>query len=218
MQVLSGRLPAQQATIAVGRRVYELDGPLSDVVRPGQWRAQGTVDNYSLFGRTAPPHPVYVVGRAGRPPPQVGVVSDSANAETVSVRTASPAILVRDVAWDDGWHASVTVNREVTTTLRVAPRGLMEQVRIPAGADLVTFTYRPPHWLVASALSVGASLFLFVLAVVVVVRRFRRVPRFRRVRRSRGSEERTAALARPAQPAVPPERDPYVVSSRGGPE
>jgi hypothetical protein len=220
VQVLSGRLPAQQATIAVGPRVYELDGPLSDVVRPGPWRAQGSVDNYSLFGRTGPPHPVYVVGRAGRPPPQVGVVSDSANAETVSVRTASPAVLVRDVAWDDGWHASVTVNRGLTTTLRVAPRGLMEQVRLPAGADLVTFTYRPPHWLVASALSVGASLFLFVLAVVMVVRRFRRVRQFRRrrqFRRSRRSEKRTAALARTAPPAVPPAGDPYVVSSRGGP-
>jgi len=214
VQVLSGRLPAQQATIAVGPRVYELDGPLSDVVRPGPWRPLGSVDNYSLFGRTGSPHPVYALGSAGRPLPHVGVVSDSPNAETVSVRIASPTVLVRDVAWDDGWHASVTVDGGPATTLRVAPRGLVEQVRLPAGADLVTFTYRPPHWLVASALSVGASLFLFVLAVVMVVRRFRRVRQFRRRRRS---EKRAAELARSAPPAVPPARDPYVVSSRGGP-
>ncbi|MGA2306546.1 MAG: hypothetical protein ABSH29_20525 [Acidimicrobiales bacterium] len=224
VQVLSGLLPAQQATIAVGRRVYELDGPLSDVVRPGPWRPQGSVDDYSLFGRTGSPHPVYVVARAGRPPPHVTVVSDSADAEIVSVRTASPTVLVRDVAWDDGWHASVTVNRGLATTVRVAPRGLMEQVRIPAGADLVTFTYRPPHWLVASALSVGASLVLFVLALVKVFGQRRGGRRGRRERHGRHggrpgrrSEERTAALARTGPPAAPPARDPYVVSSRGGP-
>jgi hypothetical protein len=230
VQVLNGRLPPQQATIAVGPRVYEIDGPLSDVVRPGLWRPQGSVDNYSLFGRTTPPRPVYVVSPAGRPPPQVGVVSDSASAETVRVRTASPAVLVRDVAWDDGWHASVTVDRGRTTTLRIAPRGLVEQVRLPAGADLVTFTYQPPHWLVATVLSVGATLFLFVLAVVMVFRRSR-LGRRRRSRsrsslgrrsrsrrsRSRRGEDRGPPPARPAPPALEPARDPYVVSSRGGP-
>jgi hypothetical protein len=185
VQVLSGRLPAQQATIEVGPRVYELDGPLSDVVRPGPWRSLGSVDNYALFGRTVPPHPVYVVGRAGRPAPQVAVASESANAETLRVRTASSAVLVRDVAWDEGWHASVTVGRGRTTALRVSPRGLMEQVRLPAGDDLVTFTYQPPHWPEATALSVGASLLLFALAVVMVSRRSVR----RSVRRSRSGRQ-----------------------------
>ena len=221
VQVLSGRLPAQQATIEVGPRVYELDGPLSDVVRPGPWRSLGSVDNYALFGRTGPPRPVYVVSHAGRASPQVDVVSESANAETVRVRTASSAVLVRDVAWDDGWHASVTVNRGRTTALRVAPRGLMEQVRLPAGADLVTFTYQPPHWPAATALSVGASLLLFVLAVVMVFRRSRSRSRSRRRRhrsgRSPRSEKRPPAPSAAASPALAPARDPYVVSSRGGP-
>jgi len=234
VQVLSGRLPAQQAAITVGRRAYELDGPLSNVVRPGPWRPLGSVDNYSLFGRTGSLHPVYaagpagstgVAGPAGRPPPQVGVVSDSANAETIRVRTASSTVLVRNVAWDDGWHASVTVNGGPATTLRVARRGLVEQVRVPAGADLVTFTYRPPHWLVASALSAGASLVLLVLAVVTVLRRGRRGSKsrgHRGVRRRRRSEERAAPLEATAPPAragsrASAARDPYEVSSRGGP-
>jgi hypothetical protein len=234
VQVLSGRLPAQQATIDVGPRVYEVDGPLSDVVRPGPWRSLGSVDNFALFGRTAPPHPVYVVGRPGRPSPQVAVVSESANAETVRVRTASSAVLVRDVAWDAGWHASVTVNSGRTTALRVAPRGLVEQVRLPVGADLVTFTYQPPHWPVATALSVGATLLLLVLAVVTVLRRVLRRRRTRNRHRTRrrpslraGRSPRSgkpppppAGTTPPAlapAPVPPPERDPYVVSSRGGP-
>ena len=212
VQVLSGRLPAQQATIDVGPRVYEVDGPLSDVVRPGPWRSLGSVDNFALFGRTAPPHPVYVVGRAGRPPPQVAVVSESANAETVRVRTASSAVLVRDVAWDAGWHASVTVDRGRTTALRVAPRGLVEQVRLPVGADLVTFTYQPPHWPVATALSVGATLLLLVLAVVTVLRR---VLRRRRSRNRTGPvAARASGLAEARRSEKPPRRPPAPLRPR----
>jgi hypothetical protein len=230
VQVLSGRLPAQQATIEVGPRDYELDGPLSAVVRPGPWRSLGSVDNFSLFGRAAPPRSVYVVARAGRPAAQVAVVSQSANAETVRVQTASSAVLVRDVAWDDGWHASVTVNGGRTTALHVSPRGLVEQVRLPAGADLVTFTYQPPYWPVASALSAGVSLLLVMLAVVMVFRRSRRQSRSRRRSHRSGRADRSprsekptggppTGTAPPALPPVPePARDPYVVvSSRGGP-
>ena len=153
MQVISGSLPPHQATIRVGTRTYELDGSLSDAVRPGPWRPAGSSGGYSLFVRAAPPHPVYAVGRAGSPTPRISVVSDTANAETVRVRAASPAVVVRDVAWDAGWHASVAVNGGPAEPLAVAPHGLTEQVRLPAGTDLVTFSYRPPHWLVASSLS-----------------------------------------------------------------
>jgi hypothetical protein len=217
VQVISGRLPAHQATIAVGQRTYELDGSLSDVVRPGAWRPTGSVDDYSLFVRTSAPHLVYAAHRAGRPSPQVSVVSDEADAETVSVRSSSPTVVVRDVAWDTGWHASVTVDGGPAEPLRLARRGLVEQVRVPAGTDLVTFTYRPPHWLVAIVLSVGASLLLLVLAMVTMLRRRSGGRRGRRERLSRRSGEGPVTAARSARPSAPPARDPYVVSSRGGP-
>jgi hypothetical protein len=227
VQVISGRLPPHQATITVGSRTYELDGSLSDVVRPGPWRPIGSIDEYSLFVRTSAPRPVYAVLRGGRPAPHVAVLSDTANAETVRVRTASPTVVVRDVAWDAGWHASVTVDGGPAEPLRVTPRGLMEQVRLPGGTDLVTFTYRPPHWLVASVLSIGASLLLLVLLVgVAVVGLFRpgRRGRHRRGSRSQrrsedriGSEDPAEPAARSAPAAVPQAPDPYVVSSRGGP-
>jgi hypothetical protein len=214
VEVVSGTLPAYQATIRVGSRAYELDGPLSNVVRPGRWRQQAAVDNYSLFVRTEAPHALYAVGRAGRPPPHVSVVSDGANAETIRVRTPFPAVVVRDVAWDVGWHASVTVNGGPPRTVRVAPRGLVEQVRLPAGLDVVTFTYRPPHWLVASTLSEGSSLILLVLAAVALWQ-FRR-GRGRGRARGRARNGPSAPPAR-AVPFTPPARDPYVVSSRDGP-
>jgi hypothetical protein len=238
VQVISGRLPPHQATITVGSRTYELDGSLSDVIRPGPWRPSGSADDFSLFARTAPPHPLYAVPHAGRRSPNVSVVSAAANSETVSVRAAVPTVVVRDVAWDAGWRASVSVNGRPAVPLRVAPHGLTQQVRLPAGADLVTFTYRPPHWLVASSLTAGSVLFLLILAVVTLIRRGRRGSRDRsQGDHGRGprNEEGPTPLVRAAPPAasvpaasppaasVPapspaaPARDPFVVNSRGGP-
>ena len=170
------------------------------MVRPGRWRPSASLDHYSLFARTAAPHPLYAVPHAGGPSPHISVVSDAANAETFRVRTASPAVVVRDVAWDAGWRASVSVNGGPPEPLRVAPHGLTEQVLLPAGADVVTFTYRPPHWEVASILTGGATLLLIVLGVVVLCRRRRRVRR-RGGRRSDESLDPPAPTAAPEEPA-----------------
>jgi hypothetical protein len=224
VQVISGRLPPHQATITVGTRTYELDGSLSDVVRPGPWRTSGSTGGYSLFQRTTAPHPLYAIGRAGSPSPHVSVVSAAANSETARVRAAASTVVVRDVAWDAGWHASVTVNGGPAELVRISPHGLTQEVRLPAGTDLITFTYRPPHWLVASTLSEGSFLFLVVLAAVVLYRRGRR-----RQDQDGGdprNEDGHTPLVRPgpptASPPAPvaptaPARDPYVVSSMGGP-
>ena len=98
----------------------------------------------------------------------------------------------------------------------------MQQVRLPAGADVVTFSYRPPHWLVASVLSEGSSLLLVVLGGLAVVTSLRRR---RRGRRPAGAASAGAAGA--TEPSVPlagtdagprrteaPVRDPYVVSRK----
>jgi hypothetical protein len=58
--------------------------------------------------------------------------------------------------------------------------GLVQQVRLPAGNDVVTFRYRPVRFVVAGVLSLGATLLLVVLLVVSVVRLWRR-------RRGRGA-------------------------------
>jgi hypothetical protein len=224
VQVVSGRLPAHQATIAVGERSYELDGSLSDAVRPGPWRAQSSVDEHSLFVRSEAPHPIYAVGTTSRPAPHVSILSDGANAETVSVRTASSVVVVRDVAWDAGWQAEVSVDGGPATTVPVTPHGLVEQARLPAGADLVTFSYRPPHWLVASTLSEGSALFLLVLAGVMLFRwrRRRRRRRSRAAARRSGSPDQSQQLQETSESSVvtaapltaPARRDPYVVSGQ----
>ena len=43
---------------------------------------------------------------------------------------------------------------------------LVQEVRVPAGDDVVSFRYRPPHLLLASLLSLGATVLLVVLLLV----------------------------------------------------
>jgi hypothetical protein len=170
LRVESGRLPAHQADITVGAGLYELDGALSDAVRPGPWRQAGSADHFTLYVRTRPPTPLHVVA-PGHPAPSIDVLSNRANGEIIRVRSSRPVVLVRDVAWDGGWHASVTTGGGPSLPLSVDRRGLVQQVRLPAGTDVVTFRYRPPHWLVASAITEGSTLLLAILLVDTVLRR-----------------------------------------------
>ena len=177
VQVISGRLPPHQADVVIDERNYELDGSLSSAIRPGVWRQLGAIDDYSLFVRTRPPTPIYAIASGGQPTPKIMVLSTNANSESIRLRTTKPVVVVRDVAWDGGWHASVSSDDGPSRAVAVGERGLVQQVELPAGTDVVTFDYQPRHWLVASALSVASSLFLVILLVAAARRhRIRRRP------------------------------------------
>jgi hypothetical protein len=173
VDVLSGRLPAQQAAITVGARRYELDGALSSAVRPGQWRQQDSADGYTLLVRHTAPHGVYAIGSDGATAPSVSVRSISANATSIEIRSTRREVVVRDVAFDVGWHATVSVDGGPPRQVRVAPHGLVQQVTLPEGTDAVTFTYQPPHWVLASTLSELSGLVLLALLAAYLVRRRR---------------------------------------------
>jgi hypothetical protein len=174
VQVVSGRLPPHQAVVWVARRPYELDGSLSLAIQPGLWRQQGSVEDLTLFVRTRPPMTLHALGATPGPAPTFEILADSANTETVRVRTAGPITVVRQVAWDSGWHASVSADGGPAVSVPVGRHGLVQQVRVPAGTDVVRFGYSPHHWLVASLLSEGSSLFLAVLLVGTLIRWRRR--------------------------------------------
>jgi hypothetical protein len=102
------------------------------------------------------------------------VLSNGDNDESIRVRTAKPIVVVRDVAWDGGWHASVSVNGGTPRPVSVGRHGLVQQIRLPGGTDVVTFTYQPRHWPVASVLSEGSTVLLVLLGVDALRRRSRR--------------------------------------------
>jgi hypothetical protein len=202
LQVISGQLPPFQAAVRVGSASYELDGSLSSAVRPGPWRQQGTVDGYTLYVRTAPPTPVYVQAHGMRTTRPVQVLAQSDNAESIRVRTRAPAVVVRDVAWDGGWRASVSSNGGPTHTAPVEHHGAVQQVKLPAGTDVVTFSYQPRYWAVASAVSEGATLLLVLLLADIVLRRLGRSRRRSRNARRASRGGRGEPMAGPATVAV----------------
>jgi hypothetical protein len=182
VEVLAGTLPAQQATITVGPRNYELDGTLAGAVRPGRWRQQATIDGYTLFVRQGSLPAVYAVGAggteagAGAGVVRISETSSGANTASFVVRSDHRVVLVRGVAWDAGWHATLSVDGGPGRSVRVVQRGLVQQVSLPAGTDAVTFAYRPPHWALASTLSALATLLLLALLAAHLMPRRRRLP------------------------------------------
>jgi hypothetical protein len=183
VQVVSGQVPDHQAVVTVAQRPYELDGALSGAVRPGVWHQQGILDGNVLFVRNRPPTPIYALTSGGSAAPPVTVLATSPNTEKIRVDAASALTVVRQVAWDDDWTASVSVHGGPARAAPMSAYGLVQQVRLPAGDDVVTFRYRPAHFVVAGVLSLGATLLLVVLFIVSVVR-------LRRRGRARGAPER----------------------------
>jgi hypothetical protein len=165
-QVVSGAVPAHQATITVDGRTFEVDGSLSSAIQPDSWRQVGVADGLTLFVRRRAPMPIFALTDNKASPLHVTVLSSTTKYETIKVHVASPSTIVRDVAWDPGWRATVSVNGGPARRVAVVDQGLVQQVRIPGGTDVVTFRYLPPHIEVASALTVGGVVFLVVLGLV----------------------------------------------------
>ncbi len=167
-----GSLPAQRAVISVGRHFYELGGSLSSALMPGPWQSAAFSQGFALFTLRKPPRPISATTTTGRTLP-VQVLSSAAKSEEVRVHAPSPSNVVRSVAWDSGWSATVSVNGGRAQNIPVGSFELVQRVHIPPGDDLVTFHYRPPHLLVASILSLGATALLLVVLGVWLVRRRR---------------------------------------------
>ena len=151
-----GALPAQRAVITVGGRAYELAGSLSSAIVPGEWQSAGFSQGYAVFTLGKPPVPLSA-STAGVAALPVEVISSATKSEAIKVDAPAAASVVRSVAWDSGWRATVSVDGGPPQTIRVESFDLVQRVHIPAGDDLVTFVYRPPHLLVATVLSLGAE-------------------------------------------------------------
>ncbi|HXY29015.1 MAG TPA: hypothetical protein VEH82_12125, partial [Acidimicrobiales bacterium] len=163
----SGALPSHRAVITVDGRPYLLGGSLSSAIVPGTWRVAGFSQGYAVFTFPQPPVPVSATTGSGRNLP-VEVLSATTKSEVVRVRAPQAASVLRSVAWDSGWTASVSVGGGRPQSIPVDDVDLVQQVHVPAGDDVVTFHYRPPHLALASVLSVGATVGATVGLVVLL--------------------------------------------------
>lgn len=166
-----GSVPAHQAVIAVEGHSYELDGSLSSTVVPGPWHQAGTSLGYVVYTSAKPPIPISATTADGRPLP-VKVLSSTTKSEQVSLDAPVSSSVIRSVAWDSGWRATISVNGESPRAVTVHSFDLVQRVDVPPGRVVVTFHYRPPHLTAASVLSIGAvAVLLVLLAAWLVVRR-----------------------------------------------
>jgi hypothetical protein len=173
LQVLFGSISAHQATIEVGDQNYELDGSLSQAIRPGTWRWRGSAQPFSFFTLAHPVPGVRTITE-GSSAPHIRVTSTNANGEIVQLSSGTPERLVRDVAWDAGWHALISVNGGPNHQIKIRDYQLVQEVRLPAGHVQVTFQYRPKHILLATLITLGGLAVLLLAAVAALVQRIRR--------------------------------------------
>jgi hypothetical protein len=202
VQVVAGSVPSQRAVITVAGHPYELAGSLSSALVPGPWQLAGLSEGYAVFTLRKPPEPIVASTKSGGRLP-VHVVSSTTKSEQIRVQAPAAATVVRSVAWDSGWSATVSVNGGEARDIPLTDFDLVQQVHVPAGNDVVSFHYRPRHLLLASVLSLGALALLLALLGVWVVRAFRR----------RGTKPRRAA---PSPSPSAPEDSPEAIPERVG--
>jgi hypothetical protein len=162
-----------------GQGTYRIDGSLRDIVTRPHWHFVAMDGDFGVFACPGARGRAWVSGDRSA---TAHVVSDSPwGDETIRVATGHRATLVRSVQFSSGWQATVTALQSGGRTtgadraVAVTRQGLVQGVAVPAGVDLVRFTYRPSRAYEGLALS-GLGVLLTVLLAVgpVFVRRRRR--------------------------------------------
>jgi hypothetical protein len=173
LQVVTGSISSHVAVVDVLGTSYELSGSLSSALVPGPWSQAGFAQGYAVFTFNRPPKPIAAYTTTGTEIP-VTVVSNTTKSEQIRVHAPTASTVLRSVAWDSGWRGSISVNGGPTRTVTVGAYHLVQEIHVPAGDDLVTFHYEPPHFAVASILSIGSTMFLVILGVAWFFTRRRR--------------------------------------------
>jgi hypothetical protein len=117
-QVVTGSLPSQRAAISVAGHPYELAGSLSSALIPGSWQWAGSSQGYAVFTLRKPAEPVVATTGNGRRLP-VQIVSSTTKSEDIRLHAPAAATVIRSVAWDSGWTATVSVNGGKARTIPV---------------------------------------------------------------------------------------------------
>jgi hypothetical protein len=166
LQVLSGTIGSHFGYLEASGRAYLLDGSLANAVTPPAWRLDGTTGPFAVFRSSDKPVALRAIDpKSGKAASlQFTQVSDSFNDSVFRVHNASPITLVRREAWANGWRATIS-GPSASQTVDVARFGLVQAIALAPGTHTVTFSYRPPHFVLAVVLSGGGVLVLLALAL-----------------------------------------------------
>jgi hypothetical protein len=164
------------ATDDLGR--LRLDGVLQDIVQPPHWRFSGMIGEYAVFRNTRAKGPFWLAPDDGRSPAGATarlLFSSETGAQSYSVRSPVPVDLVRSVAFEPGWTA--TIDGSGARHVPVQRDGAIQSVRVPPGDHTVTFAYRPATALAGIALSAAAVFAGAVVACAAALTRRRSTAR-----------------------------------------
>jgi hypothetical protein len=134
---------------------------------PPHWRERERLGPYRAFENMRAKGRVWL--EAAGPADSVAVERiDAQDGETDHVSAVGPTVLVRSVAYGDGWTASVDRGE---TTLPAQRHGLVQSVALPGGQLTVTWSYDPPGLRLGRRLSLAALLGLIGLGLWLLLHR-----------------------------------------------
>jgi hypothetical protein len=162
-----------------------LAGPLQGAVTPPKWQFMETLGSFVVFHNTAARGRFWVAPGDGGPAPAATLrVTDDplTGNQAVLVATSRPSLVVRSVAAEPGWYATVrTVANGVSREVPVPANGaLVQAVPVPAGTSTVTWSYRPSSVTVGAATSLAGLAALGTLGLAWSIRGLARRGRTRR--------------------------------------
>jgi hypothetical protein len=162
-----------------------LAGPLQGAVTPPKWQFVETLGSFVVFHNTAARGRFWVAPGDGGPAPAATLrVTDDplTGDQAVLVATSRPSLVVRSVAAEPGWYATVrTVANGVSREVPVPANGaLVQAVPVQAGTSTVTWSYRPSSVTVGAATSLAGLAALGTLGLVWSIRGLARRARTRR--------------------------------------
>jgi hypothetical protein len=157
-----------QMSVGEGGHEFLVDGPLARAVGPLDFSQVGFANDLAVFRtrRTLPVAWAQALGTqdtlagASHLAARVRVVSQTSTSETIAIQSPKPALLVRSVAFDGGWYASIVSGSAGVVasasarsragdglgggkTLGVVRAGAVQGVPVPSGWSVVEFSYRP---------------------------------------------------------------------------
>ncbi len=128
--MLAGSIGSDRVVITADSAPYELGGSLSSALVPGPWRVAGFSQGYAVFTSIKPSKPISAVTAGGRRVP-VRVLSSSTKSEQVRVRAPTASVVIRSVAWDQGWKGTVSVNGGPARSVTVESHDLVKRFAYP---------------------------------------------------------------------------------------
>jgi hypothetical protein len=166
----SGASLGPPSIVAADGSVSVADGQLQDALVPPHWEFAGFDGPFGVFANRLAQRPLRIEALPGRSVAGAWIGNSSGPpAEPTAATVSSPhgARVVRAVAAISGWSATWHPREGRPTALTVQPDGLVQDVDVPPGLGVLTWSYTPPGFPVGLPLSLGAAALtgvFFVLA------------------------------------------------------